>query len=163
MAFGHHGNSGGAMMLVYVVEDDFLKASHLMTFLRESVQGVQVSVFGSFQSGLRAIQQATPDLVILDMTLPTFDRAGTDREGRLRPLGGYDLMRKLMHHSVQVSVVVVTQLETFGEGVDQVTLPELVERCRRDFPSIFRGAVYFRQADSGWQNELLNLFPERRQ
>lgn len=144
-------------MLIYIVEDDFLKASRLMTFLNENIQGAQTSIFGSFQSGLKAIQLATPDLVILDMTLPTFDRAGSDREGRLRPLGGYDLMRKLVHHSVQVSVVVVTQLETFGEGVDQVTFPELVDRCRRDFPTIFRGAVYFRQAGSAWQHELLKL------
>lgn len=150
-------------MLVYVVEDDFLKANRLMDFMRESFQGVQLSMFGSFQSGLRAIQQATPDLVILDMTLPTFDRSGSDREGRLRPLGGYDLMRKLLHHSVQVSVVVVTQLETFGEGADQVTFPELVDRCRRDFPTMFRGAVYFRQADSGWQTELLKLISVREQ
>lgn len=144
-------------MLVYIVEDDFLKANRLLTFLKESLEGAQVNIFGSFQSGLRALQRATPDLVILDMTLPTFDRAGSDREGRLRPLGGYDLMRKLIHRSVQVSVIVVTQLETFGEGADQITFPELVERCRRDFPAIFRGGVYFRQADSGWQSELLRL------
>ena len=91
------------------------------------------------------------------MTLPTFDRAGSDREGRLRPLGGYDLMRKLVHHAVKVSVIVVTQLETFGEGADQVTFAELVDRCARDFPDIFRGAVYFRQSGSAWQHELLKL------
>ena len=144
-------------MLIYIVEDDFLKANRLMMFVKENIQDVQARIFGSFQSGLKAIQQATPDLVILDMTLPTFDRAGSDREGRLRPLGGYDLMRKLVHHSVRVSVIVVTQLETFGEGIDQVTFPELVDRCGRDFPTIFRGAVYFRQADSAWQYELLKL------
>lgn len=144
-------------MLIYIVEDDFLKASRLMNFLKENAQDADARVYGSFQSGLKAIQQATPDLVILDMTLPTFDRTGSDREGRLRPLGGYDLMRKLVHHSVQVSVVVVTQLETFGEGTDQVTFPELVDRCERDFPTIFRGAVYFRQADSAWQVDLLKL------
>lgn len=150
-------------MLIYIVEDDFLKANRLMMFLKENIQAAQVSIFGSFQSGLKAIQQATPNLVILDMTLPTFDRAGSDREGRLRPLGGYDLMRKLVHHSVQVSVVVVTQLETFGEGVDKVTFPELVDRCGRDFPTIFCGAVYFRQADSAWEHELLRLISSGKQ
>jgi len=144
-------------MLIYVVEDDFLKANRITAYLHESIPDVEVRIMGSFQSGLRAIQQLTPDLVILDMTLPTFDRAGSDREGRLRPLGGYDLMRKLIHHSLCVPVVVVTQLETFGEGTDRVTFPELIDRCHRDFPTIFRGAVYFRQSDSTWQNELLKL------
>jgi len=147
-------------MLIYIVEDDLLKANRLTKFLEESIPNANSNIFGSFQSGLRAIQERTPDLVILDMTLPTFDRAGSDREGRLRPLGGYDLMRKLVRHSIHVSVVVVTQLETFGEGVDRVTFPELVDRCRRDFPDIFIGAVYFRQADSGWQSELLKLIPQ---
>lgn len=144
-------------MLIYIVEDDFLKASRLRDFLIKNIPEVDCTIHGSFQSGLRAIQQATPDLVILDMTLPTFDRAGSDREGRLRPLGGYDLMRKLVHHAVTVSVIVVTQLETFGEGADQVTFPELVDRCARDFPNIFRGAVHFRQSDSAWQLELLKF------
>jgi DNA-binding response OmpR family regulator len=144
-------------MNVYLIEDDALKATRLKNFLEEKIPGAAVITFGSFQSGLRAIQNNTPKLVILDMTLPTFDRAGSDREGRLRPLGGYDLMRKIVHHSVRVAVIVVTQLETFGEGSDRVTFSELVERCYRDFPGIFKGAVYFRQADSGWQEELLNL------
>lgn len=144
-------------MLIYIVEDDFLKANRLKAFLNENIANIDCRIHGSFQSGLRAIQQATPDLVVLDMTLPTFDRAGSDREGRLRPLGGYDLMRKLVHHAVKVSVIVVTQLETFGEGADQVTFSELVDRCARDFPDIFRGAVYFRQSGSAWQHELLKL------
>ena len=77
-------------MLIYIVEDDFLKANRLKALLNENIANIDCRIHGSFQSGLRAIQQATPDLVVLDMTLPTFDRAGSDRfRGRARAAHGH--------------------------------------------------------------------------
>jgi DNA-binding response OmpR family regulator len=142
---------------VYLVEDDYLKADRLQIFIKERYQNAEINIYGSFQSGLRAIQSNPPQLVILDMTLPTFDRTGSEREGRLRPLGGFDLMKKLVLHNIEVPIVVVSQLETFGEGSDRVTFKELVNKCHREFPNIFRGAVYFNQTDSSWICELQSL------
>ena len=75
---------------------DNLKAKKIIKFLEEDMlYSAEIQIFTSFQSGLRAVEAACPQLVILDMTLPTFDRKPNSREGRVRPLGGYDLMRKM--------------------------------------------------------------------
>jgi DNA-binding response OmpR family regulator len=144
-------------MLTYIVEDDSLKAGKLLGFLTDEFPGIRVEAFGSFHSGLRAIESKAPELVILDMTLPTFDRLPGQREGRLRPLGGYDLMRKLRLRRICPKVIIVTQLETFGEGVDQVTFGEMTARCEREFPEMFVGSVYFRQGASTWHSDLAVL------
>jgi hypothetical protein len=89
------------------------------------------------------------------MTIPTFDRGHNKREGRLRPLGGYDLMRKLKLRNTRTHVIVVTQIETFGEGEDEVSFSEISARCKREFPEMFLGSVYFRQGEVTWQNELI--------
>lgn len=144
-------------MLVYLVEDDSLKADVLIEFLKEKLPTGEVSCFGSFQSGLRAIQKESPHLILLDMTLPTFDRGSSQSEGRLRPLGGYDIMRKLKLKNIPFRAIVVTQLETFGEDDNRVTYEEITDRCQKEFSGQFFGSVHFPQGSDDWKDDLGRL------
>ncbi|CAH1385369.1 response regulator [Candidatus Nitrotoga sp. M5] len=144
-------------MIVYIVEDDRLKAGRLISFLAERYPDFTSKVLGSFKSGLQAVVSAPPEMLILDMTIPTYDRGSNKREGRLRPLGGYDLLRKLKLHNVSTRVIVVTQLETFGEGEEEISFSEINARCEREFSKMFIGSVYFRQSEATWQEELTKL------
>lgn len=144
--------------VVHIVEDNAIKATSISNFFHQEYESTCcTSVFGSFQSALRAIELSVPNLIVLDMTLPTFDRKPNSREGRMRPLGGYDLMHKMKHRSVTAAVIVVTQLETFGEGEDEVSFSEITARCERDFPEFFLGSVYYDQGGLKWQNDLAVL------
>lgn len=143
---------------VYIVEDSTLKASNISSFLRKRFPLISpAKVFGSFQSAIRAIMTDRPDLIILDMTLPTFDRKPNSRGGRMRPLGGYDLMCKMEYRSISAHVIVVTQLESFGEGDEEISFLEVANRCQRDFPNLYCGSVYYDQSGINWQTELENL------
>lgn len=145
-------------MKIYIVEDNALKASKLIAFLATEFPMLgNPEVFCSYQSGLRAIESVPPSLILMDMTLPTFDRKPNSREGRARPLGGYEIMRKMALKSIASSVIVVTQLESFGEGDEEVGFTDLTERCGREFPGVFAGGVYFDQGDASWRNDLLAL------
>lgn len=140
---------------VHIVEDNAIKAACITKFLLENYSSIcNSTVLESFQSALRAIEANLPDLVILDMTLPTFDRKPNSREGRMRPLGGYDLMHKMKHRSITAAVIVVTQLEKFGEGEDEISFAEITSRCKREFPDFFLGSVYYDQGGLNWQNDL---------
>jgi DNA-binding response OmpR family regulator len=147
-------------MLIYIVEDDDLKLEKLNSFLESTLPNHHYKIGGSFQSGLRLIESETPDLVILDMTLPTFDRAPNAREGRPRPLGGYDLLRKLQLRRIDTKVIILTQLVSFGEDSKKVSFDEITERCRLEFPNLFIDSVYFDQGDISWQIRLLELISE---
>jgi CheY-like chemotaxis protein len=141
-------------MLTYIVEDSPLKAGLLQNFLEERFPSLVIRTQGSYQSGLKLIQQQTPALIILDMTLPNFDRLPNAREGRLRPLGGYDMMRKIKLRDISTRIIVVTQLESFGDGDDEVSFDEMAIRCAREFPGIYVGSVYFDQREAAWQDAL---------
>jgi DNA-binding response OmpR family regulator len=141
-------------MNAYLIEDDPLKASALRSFFAVNFPSIQIRTLGSFQSGMRAIEEQKPDLVLLDMTLPTFDRSPNAREGRLRPLGGYDVMRKMRRRGLTAPVMVVTQLEAFGEGDKQVSLAEMTRRCESEFPGMFLGSVYYHPTSSDWTRTL---------
>lgn len=145
-------------MIVHIVEDSALKASNISSFFAHTFSFLrQPDISGSFQAAMRAITKSKPDLIIMDMTLPTFDRKPNAREGRMRPIGGYDLMCKMKHKSIYASVIVVTQLETFGEGDEEVSFTEITSRCKRDFPDMFLGSVYYDQSGLNWQAELERL------
>jgi DNA-binding NarL/FixJ family response regulator len=113
--------------MIYVIEDDELKARRITNFLADKYPEKAVELYRSYNSGLRAIEQRAPELILLDMSLPTFDSIHGNREGRPRPYGGRDLMRKLKRKHISTKVIIVTGLEGFGEGDSRQTLPELTK------------------------------------
>jgi len=142
-------------MLVFLIEDSDLKIRKITDFLQsEFGQDFRPEVFGSYHSGLRAMQSRQPDLAILDMTLPNFDRTPSVREGKPRPLGGYDLMRKMRLHGMKSKAVVVTQLESFGEGSEKVSFKDITAILYDEFSDLFLGSVYFDQSSTKWQASL---------
>ena len=117
-------------MKIYIIEDNLVKVEKIKSFLNDEMPtSSKVSFYYSFNSGLKAIKEAPPDLILLDMTLPTFDRRPNVREGRSRPLGGYDIMRKMKLFNINSKVIVITQLESFGEGNEKVGFEELTDQC----------------------------------
>ena len=42
-------------MLIYIVEDDFLKANRLKALLNENIANIDCRIHGSFQSGRRCV------------------------------------------------------------------------------------------------------------
>lgn len=149
-------------MNIFIIEDDLLKLKKIEDFLISAFPYAALENFGSFNSGLRACESNLPDLVILDMALPTFDRQPNKREGRLRPLGGYDLLRKFSLKQLCTKAIVVTQLTEFGDGVEEMSFGEISQVCHDEFPEIFLGSVYFGQASLEWQSKLQNLIVKLR-
>lgn len=145
------------MMRILIVEDNSAKAEELESFIRSSCQPIELSSSRSYQSGLKAVRDFAPDVLLLDMTLPTFDPAPHQGEGRMRQQGGYELMRKLKLKNMRPTVILVTQFESFGEGEDEMSLAEIVARCREEFPGIYYGHVYFSLVDSGWRSKLKRI------
>lgn len=141
-------------MKINLVEDSKIKADKICSFLHEKYPESSIEVLCSYQSGLKKLVSDMPHLVILDMSLPTYDRGGLQREGRLRPLGGYDIMRKLSLRRVDFKVLVVTQLESFGEGEDRVSFDEMNNKCNKEFSSRYLGAVFFGQSDEQWKVDI---------
>jgi hypothetical protein len=141
-------------MKIYMIEDNPLKAENVLVYINDILENVEVYIFESFQSGLKAILKEMPDLIVLDMTIPTFDRSGGDREGRLRPLGGMDLMKKLALRDLDFKAIVVTQLETFGEGDGKRTFEEINALCKSEFKGMYLGGFQYLQGSNNWKQGL---------
>jgi DNA-binding NarL/FixJ family response regulator len=139
-------------MRILIVDDDNNKLGQIHQFLAEILQGAQFVEARSYQGGLREVVRNTPDMMVLDMSMPTFDPAGGN--SRWRPFAGRDVLREMQRHKIHIPVVIVTQFENFGDGTSEKTLQELAAELARDFPLQYVGTVYYHAAQSQWKVEL---------
>jgi CheY-like chemotaxis protein len=137
-----------------IIEDDELKMSRLRGFLALEAPFLKVEVARSYKTGLRALTELDLTLVLMDMTLPSFDiQPGTDG-GRPLSLGGRELLRQMSRRGMQSPVVVVTGFDMFGSGANLVTLDQLDAELAREFGSFYLGSVYFNAASDDWRDRL---------
>jgi len=144
-------------MKILIVEDDLNKSRQIGDYLSELLPGVELVERRSFQSGLAEIYASAFDVVILDMTLPTYDIRPGERGGRTRTYGGREILEELVRNSISTKAIVLTQFESFGEGGDHLTLDELTEQVKARFPKLFLGTVYYHPARTDWRTRLNDL------
>ena len=88
------------------------------------------------------------DLVILDMSLPTFDNNESEH---FQPYGGLLFLDEVKRKKYKVPVVIVTQYASFGEGKGEMTLEEINLNCREKYPN-FKEIIYY--LDETWKEKL---------
>jgi CheY-like chemotaxis protein len=141
-------------MRLLLVEDDENKRDHIRALLMAGNADCCIDEAGSYQSALKHLLQNTYSLLLLDMTLPTFDKGGSDSAGRLRPFGGEELLDQMQRRSIAVPVVVVTGYDILGSGNDSMSLDELRFRLKQRFPQHFHRAVFYSRSEDRWQADL---------
>lgn len=147
-------------MKILIVEDDELKASVLQEYFHSSIEGATSRVAASFRGGLDAALTEKHDLLVVDMSLPTFDVTADEGGGWPRAFGGEDLLRQLVLRGGAFRAVVVTQFDVFGEGANVRTLAELDAELRSFVGGCYIGSVFFDGESGSWRASLSTLLLE---
>lgn len=145
-------------MRLLLIEDDEYKADQICSFLNN--EGYKVDIRRAFQSGMRAILSNQYNLLLLDMSIPTFDSVDINGANRHRPFGGKDVLQELQRLERFLPVIVVTQYKVFDEGRDNITLQALDESLINEFKEIYRGMVHFDASSMDWSTRLKGLLEE---
>lgn len=148
-------------MRLLIIEDDEPKMREMKNFIDSLNLKVDVLITQcmSYQSGLRSIILKTPDLILLDMSIPTYDRCGTDpKGGPPKPFGGRDILREVKRKMLNCKVIVVTQYAVLKDSdKEEKTLEELKTTFEENFPSHFLGTVFYKHSEDSWQEPLRSL------
>jgi CheY-like chemotaxis protein len=137
-------------MRVVIVEDDDWKREQLTMVVEAAMVNPTIIIARSVNSGLAA------DLVLLDMSLPSFEGAGQGR-GRPQGFGGREILAQLHLRCLSVPVILVTQYGQFEEGDRVRTITEVNAELVVRFSPNYRGYVLFTADTTGWQTELRRL------
>jgi CheY-like chemotaxis protein len=147
-------------MKILFIEDDEDKSKRVADFIRADFPRSSVVCARSFNSGLKALiaEGASFDLVLLDMTMPTYDASPEEPGGgAIEHFAGRDLLAQMRLRRIHVPTVVVTMLDSFGEGAKKVSLNALIQELQHSYGSHFLGHVYYDATKEGWRRSLKDL------
>ena len=144
-------------MRILIIEDDNNKMMSIANEIREIRKDAQLTKARSYQSGLRNLLSSQFDFLLLDMSLPIFDISREEDGFRVDPFSGRNILAEMHRKSVNVPTAVITMFETFGEGDDLMTLEELDRDLAKNYPFIYKGAIYYNSSEVNWKEALKNL------
>lgn len=145
---------------ILFVEDNHHKRGRIMDFISHSFPGIKVDEAYSFTSGWQKLENSFYDLVLLDMTLPTYDRSPTESGGRVRIFGGKEIARKIVRNRIKTSIAVITQFNSFSDKGNSQNFDDLRIEMQRDLAETFKGMIFYNSSVSTWRDELAKIIGE---
>lgn len=143
-------------MRILIVEDNSNKLGQIREFLEEKYSNCLVEEARSFNSGVKKVFENNWDLVVLDMSLPTYEITYTESGGDKKPVAGKNIMKRMLNRKIYTPVIVITQFETFDD--DRISLESLNTEFEESFSQIWKGTVYYGNDD--WSFEFERLLDE---
>lgn len=141
-------------MNILIVEDDENKRSQLNSFIEANYQELTIINAYSIQKGLDFVFDEKIDLIVLDMTLPTYDITPDEPGGGTNIFGGCDFLSQLDRFDIKIPAIVVTQFEIFGSGPKTMTLDGLRELLEKEYSETCHGLIYYNASSEAWLSEL---------
>lgn len=147
-------------MRILVIEDNDYKREKVTSFLKDSLKDLTITEAYSYSSGLEKVIENTYDFLILDMSLPSFDRKDTENGGRFRTYGGKEIARKMKRKNISTPFVILTHYTSFSDDYGDTSLDTLAIQLAEQNGDKFKSAVYYSGAESSWKVELMEIIQQ---
>jgi CheY-like chemotaxis protein len=141
-------------MNVLLVEDDEFKAADIARLLNEGLPASTLERAASVTSALRMITAGAYDLVVLDMSLPTFDLSGPGGGGSPQGQGGVEVLRLANRLGVKATYVVVTQYPDIEIDGQEIPLSEAAAKLTARFKLKVAECVPYEFDGNDWEQDL---------
>lgn len=141
-------------MNILLVEDEAPKRENIRSVVDQRFPKRSLLEARSVGSAIRALRSDRYDLIILDMSLPTFDIKVGESGGRPQGFGGVEVLRYMERLDVVAPVIVVTAYPAFSQGDREIDLGALEKDLAKDHPDSFKGVVFYNSMFSTWREEL---------
>jgi len=141
-------------MKILLVEDDEFKATDIAKVLSESMPDAAVQRAMSVTSALRAIDSQRFSLVILDMSLPTFELTGSGGGGSPQGQGGLEVLRLARRLGNLSPFIIVTQYPDIEIDGRDVPLSEASEALRSRFGLDVKMCLLYEFDRDAWRDPL---------
>lgn len=138
-------------MRVLLVEDEDPKRDAILNCITKAFPEFKVEYARSVRTAIASIRADKPDLLLLDMSLPTFDIAQGEPGGRPQGFGGIEIMRFIEMQEIELPTIVITGYEAFPKANGQrIGVDALQKEFISDFPNFFRGLIYYDPIAGVW-------------
>lgn len=142
---------------IILVEDDTKKIEDITSFLSKKLNKCELIVRESYQSGIKEILHNDFDVLLLDMSIPTYDKTPIEVGGPYEKFGGYKILKELARKNRALKTILITMFDDFGESDQSITLNQINSTLLEEFPLHFLGSVFYQSKETKWQDELYPL------
>lgn len=139
---------------ILLIEDDKKKIEDIKDFLATSFSYKTLTVRESYQTGMKTLINEEYDLLLLDMSIPTWDKSPTESGGDYQKFGGYKVLKEIMRKQKAIPTILITMFDDFGESDTSITLKQLDKLLRDEFAEIYKGAIFYSSRETRWKDEL---------
>ncbi len=140
-------------MNILLVEDDDKKRGSVLSYLHQEFSNLKIDEGYSVESGVQKAIDNQYDLIILDMTIPNFDKTDGKNGGNSYKNGGEIIVRELKDEDIEFRCMILTQYETFNnETIDQIS-NRIKKKCGNDY----LGYVKYNTLNNEWKEQIKNI------
>lgn len=143
-------------MSILLIEDDEFKATDIVKVLQERWPNAHIDRAKSVTSALRAIMAKPFSLIVLDMSLPTFDLTGPGGGGSAQGQGGLEVLRLSSRLSTQSTapIIVVTQYPDIEIEGPAIAVGAATKSLRHRFHLDVRACLLYEFDGDSWREPL---------
>jgi CheY-like chemotaxis protein len=139
---------------ILFIEDNLIKLEAVLNVLNSNIPNAVIITKDSFRSGLKELMDNSFDILLLDMSLPTWDREGVKKQEGFERFGGETIMREMKRKSKLTPTVVITMFSEFGIGKSFIDLVDLDRHLKSEFKEFYKGFVKYSSSERKWEDEL---------
>lgn len=140
-----------------LVEDNGHKRDRIVSFLLELFPEWDVVQANSFTEGSRAVLERYFHVILMDMSLPTYEKKGNESGGRFRTFGGREIARKALRRDERVRILFVTQYEAFSDQGSSKSFESIDLELKLECGDRYAGLVHFDSSKTAWKERISNL------
>jgi CheY-like chemotaxis protein len=143
-----------------IVEDNYHKRERVISFLKEKFPECTVVEAHSFTAGCQRVLERKFSAILMDMSLPTYDKSATESGGRFRTFGGRELSRKIIRRDIGTKILFITQYESFSDRGRALSFESLDNELRNECGNSYLGLVYYDSSKSLWKEQVVRFLGE---
>ncbi|MBI5270046.1 MAG: response regulator [Burkholderiales bacterium] len=140
-----------------LIEDSPHKRAKVVEHIKALYPQIHIREAGSFASGCRAVDACEYDVLLIDMSLPTYDKSPAAAAGKFRPFGGREIARKIVRRGLRTPLIFITQFESFSDRGNSFSFDTLMEKLREECGAAFVGMLFYDSSKTSWKDELGEL------
>lgn len=137
-----------------LVEDNSHKRDRIVSFIKEKFPEAIIEEAHSFSSGCKLVMEKEYLMVVLDISLPTYDRSSSEPGGRNRPFGGREIARKIIRRNINTKIIFITQFDSFSDKGRSHSISSLRSQLEDECGSQFLGLIHYDSSKISWKEEL---------
>lgn len=140
------------MSKVLLVEDYDDKANNILSFMANKFPDIEVSRCSSYNAAQEEIFENPNkyDLILLDMSMNTFDLSSDASGGLPEASAGQDILEGMYLRDITTPVIVVTMYNVFGRK----ELTTFDKELKESYPQNYKAYVYYSSQSKTWEKLL---------